>query len=135
MQTHPIHTRKNKKTFQPPHQTENGGFSPVRLARMHAAMQRYVDSGWAPGLVTLVYRKGQVQVDAIGTMAFNSDVPMQRDTIFRLASMTKPITAVAAMMLLEECRLRLDDPVEEWLPELKDRKVLRTIESPLAMEK
>ena len=64
-------------------------------------------------------------------MAFDSDVPMRRDTIFRLASMTKPITAVGAMILVEECRLRLDDPVDEWLPELKDRRVLRTIESPL----
>ena len=57
--------------------------------------------------------------------------PMRRDTIFRLASMTKPITAVGAMILVEECKVRLDDPVDEWLPELKDRKVLRTIESPL----
>jgi CubicO group peptidase (beta-lactamase class C family) len=56
---------------------------------------------------------------------------MRRDTIFRLASMTKPITAVAAMILVEKCVVRLDDPVDEWLPELKDRKVLRTIDSPL----
>ena len=56
---------------------------------------------------------------------------MRRDTIFRLASMTKPITAVGAMILVEECKVRLDDPVDRWLPELKDRKVLRTIESPL----
>jgi CubicO group peptidase (beta-lactamase class C family) len=64
-------------------------------------------------------------------MAFDSDLPMRRDTIFRLASTTKPITAVGAMMLVEECRLRLDDPVDEWLPELKDRRVLRTLQSPL----
>jgi CubicO group peptidase (beta-lactamase class C family) len=64
-------------------------------------------------------------------MASNSPVPMRRDTIFRLASMTKPITAVAAMILVEECKLRLDDPVDRWLPELKDRRVLRTVESPL----
>lgn len=67
----------------------------------------------------------------MGTMGFNSNVPMQQYTIFRLASMTKPITAVAAMMLVEECRLRLDDPADEWLPELKDRKVLLSIDSPL----
>src|SRR6185437_4750596 len=54
-----------------------------------------------------------------------------QDTIFRLASMTKPVTAVGAMILIEECKLRLDDPVEEWLPELKNRKVLRKIDSPL----
>ena len=56
---------------------------------------------------------------------------MRRGTIFRLASMTKPITAVGTMILVEECKLRLDDPVDAWLPELKDRPVLRTIESPL----
>ena len=70
-------------------------------------------------------------MDPIGRLAFDSDAPMRRDTIFRLASMTKPITAVAAMILVEECKIRLDDPVDGWLPELKDRKVLRTIESPL----
>jgi CubicO group peptidase (beta-lactamase class C family) len=64
-------------------------------------------------------------------MAFDSDVPMRRDTIFRLASTTKPITAVGAMILVEECKIRLDDPADEWLPELKSRRVLRTIESPL----
>jgi CubicO group peptidase (beta-lactamase class C family) len=56
---------------------------------------------------------------------------MQRDTIFRVASMIKPITAVAAMILVEECRLRLDDPVDEWLPELADRRVLKRIDGPL----
>ena len=56
---------------------------------------------------------------------------MRRDTIFRLASVTKPITAVAAMILVEECKLRLDDPVDEFLPELANRRVLRTIDSAL----
>ena len=107
------------------------GFSQARLDRMHMAMRRHVESGYTPGLVTLVQQRGREHVDAIGTMAFNSTVPMGRDTIFRLASMTKPITAVGAMILVEECKVRLDDPVDEWLPELKDRRVLRTIESPL----
>jgi CubicO group peptidase (beta-lactamase class C family) len=106
-------------------------FSPVRLARMQASMRRHVESGRLPGLVLLVHQRGREHVDALGTLAFGSRVPMARDTIFRLASMTKPITAVAAMILVEESRLRLDDPVDEWLPELKDRRVLRTIESPL----
>ena len=57
--------------------------------------------------------------------------PMRRDTIFRIASLTKPVTAVAAMILVEEARLRLDDPVDRWLPELAGRRVLRTIGSPL----
>src|SRR5512146_1345590 len=107
------------------------GFSEVRRNRMHAAMRRHVESGYTPGLVTLVRHRDGEHVDAIGAMAFDSTVPMRRDTIFRLASMTKPITAVGAMILVEECRVRLDDPVDEWLPELRDRKVLRTIEGPL----
>ncbi len=114
-----------------PRSQESDAFAPERLARMHAAMRRYIDSGWAPGLVTYVYHRGREHVDTVGTMDFGSEVPMKRETIFRLASMTKPITAVGAMILVEECRLRLDDPVDEWLPELKDRRVLRTIESPL----
>jgi len=70
-------------------------------------------------------------MDEIGTLAFDRAAPIRRDTIFRLASVTKPITAVAAMILIEECKLRLDDPVDELLPELADRKVLRTIDSEL----
>ena len=98
---------------------------------MHSAMRRHVESGYTPGLVTLVRHRNREHVDVIGTMAFDGTAPMRRDTIFRLASMTKPVTAVGAMILVEECRVRLDDPVDRWLPELKDRRVLRTIESPL----
>jgi CubicO group peptidase (beta-lactamase class C family) len=108
-----------------------GGFSQARLDRMHTAMRRHVESGYTPGLVTFVRHRSRKHVDAIGTMAFDGAAPMRRDTIFRLASMTKPVTAVGAMILVEECKLRLDDPVDEWLPELKDRRVLKTIESPL----
>jgi len=64
-------------------------------------------------------------------MAFDSDAPMRRDTIFRIASVTKPIVAAAVMILVEECRLRLDEPVDELLPELADRQVLRSIDGPL----
>ena len=110
---------------------ERSGFSRVRLARMHAALERHVESGQIPGLVALVHHRGREHVETIGTIAFDSDAPMRRDTIFRLASTTKPITAVGAMILVEECKVRLDDPVDEWLPELRDRRVLRTIESPL----
>src|SRR5512144_1884707 len=112
--------------------TKNGGyFDSVRLARLHAAMQCHVENGRVPGLVILVNRAGHEFVDTIGTMGYDSKQQIQRDTIFRLASTTKPITAVGAMILVEECRVRLDDPVDEWLPELKDRRVLRSIESPL----
>jgi CubicO group peptidase (beta-lactamase class C family) len=107
------------------------GFSGARLARLQATLRRHVDGGRVPGLVALVHQRGREHVEAIGTMAFDSQAPMRRDSIFRLASTTKPITAVAAMTLVEECKLRLDDPTDEWLPELRDRRVLRTIESPL----
>jgi CubicO group peptidase (beta-lactamase class C family) len=108
-----------------------GGFSSARTARMQAALQRHVDSGQVPGVVALVHQKGREHLETLGTMAFGSDVPMRRDTIFRLASTTKPITAVGAMTLVEECRIRLDDPVDEWLPELRNRRVLRTLDSAL----
>jgi CubicO group peptidase (beta-lactamase class C family) len=108
-----------------------GEFSMARLARMHDVMTRHVDGGRMPGLVTLVSRRGETHVDAIGAMAFDDSTPMRRDSIFRIASMTKPVTAAAAMILVEDGRLRLDDPVDAFLPELKDRKVLRTLESPL----
>jgi CubicO group peptidase (beta-lactamase class C family) len=107
------------------------GFAPTRLARMHDILLRHVDSRRLPGLVALISRRGAEHVDAIGTLAFDRAAPMQRDTIFRLASVTKPITAVAAMILVEECKLRLDDPVDDFLPELANRKVLRTIDSEL----
>jgi CubicO group peptidase (beta-lactamase class C family) len=108
-----------------------GGFSKARLARMHDVIAGHVASGQVPGLVTLVSRRGETHVDAIGTLAAGGKEPMRRDTICRIASMTKPITAVAAMILVEECKLRLDDPVDRWLPELANRKVLRSIASAL----
>lgn len=111
--------------------TRSSGFSRARRARMRAALQRHVESGQVPGLVALVHRRGREHVETIGTMAFDSTVPVGRDTLFRLASMTKPITAAGAMILVEECRVRLDDPVDPWLPELAGRRVLRTIDGPL----
>jgi CubicO group peptidase (beta-lactamase class C family) len=125
----PLHSRCQEKVFEGTHSI--GGFSRARLDRLHAAIRRHVESGYTPGLVTLVRHRSREHVDTIGTMAFDSTLPMRRDTIFRLASVTKPVTAVATMILMEECKVRLDDPVDGWLPELKDRRVLRTIESPL----
>jgi CubicO group peptidase (beta-lactamase class C family) len=113
------------------HNVVAGGFSRRGLDRMHANMHGYVERGQVPGLVTALGCRGEVQVDAIGKLEFGGERAMQHDTIFRLASTTKPITAVAAMTLVEDCKLRLDDPVDEWLPELRDRKVLRSIQGPL----
>jgi CubicO group peptidase (beta-lactamase class C family) len=106
-------------------------FSGPRLARMRAALERHVERGTLPGLVALVHQDGREHLETIGTMGFESREPIRRDTLFRLASITKPITAIGAMILVEECRIRLDDPVQGWLPELADRRVLRTIEGPL----
>lgn len=114
-----------------PGAADHGAFSPTRLNRLKEATRRHVGPGMIPGLVMLVEHRGRVHVDVVGTFAFDSQVPMRRDTLFRLASMTKPVTAVAAMILVEECRLRLDDPVDAWLPELSGRKVLRDIAGPL----
>lgn len=111
--------------------TNSTAFSNKRLGRMHDVMSGYVEHGELPGLVTLISRKGETRVEAYGTMAIGGGEPMRRDTIFRIASLTKPIIAAAAMMLVEECRLRLDDPVDRLLPELADRRVLKRIDSPL----
>ena len=110
---------------------KNGGLSETRLGLMHDVMAGHVERGEVPGLVTLVARRGEVHVDAVGVKAVGGDDPMRRDTIFRIASMTKPVAAVAAMILVEECRLRLDEPVDPLLPEMADRWVLRTIDSRL----
>jgi CubicO group peptidase (beta-lactamase class C family) len=108
----------------------SGGLSKVGLDRMHEVMVGHVEHGGVPGLVALVSRRGEVHVDALGTKAAGGEGgAVARDTIFRIASMTKPVTAVAAMILVEECTLRLDDAVDQWLPELADRRVLRSLES------
>jgi CubicO group peptidase (beta-lactamase class C family) len=109
----------------------SGGLSRARLGRMHDVMKGYVERGEVPGLITLVSRRGEVHVDAIGTMAYQGSDPMQRDTIFRISSMTKPITATATMILVEECRVRLDEPVDRLLPELAWRQVLKRLDGPL----
>jgi len=77
-----------------------------------------------PGLVALVGHQDDVHVETLGTMSVGHPSPMKRDTIFRIASITKPIAAVAAMILVEECKLRLDESIEAWLPELANRRVL-----------
>src|SRR5437773_210526 len=109
----------------------NGGLSRVRLGRMHDIMAGYVERGEVPGIVTLVSRRGEVHVDAIGMKAVEGLDPMRRDTIFRISSMTKPITAAATMILVEECKVRLDEPVDRLLPELAGRKVLKRVDGPL----
>ncbi|MDF2712086.1 MAG: serine hydrolase, partial [Nonomuraea muscovyensis] len=93
------------------------GFSEPGLRRLREVLARHVDSGKIPGLVALVSRGGQTHVETLGTMQHDGGAPMQRDTIFRMASTSKPVSIAAAMVLLDECRLRLDDVVDPWLPE------------------
>jgi CubicO group peptidase (beta-lactamase class C family) len=103
---------------------QDAGMSPERLRRIHEAVQRHIDAGEISGAVTLVARRGRiVHFEAHGLMDVESKRPMEKDAIFRIASMSKPITGVAVMMMLEEGKLHLSDPVSKYLPEFKDSKV------------
>jgi len=106
-------------------------FDRRRLGRLHDILASHVEQTDPPGLVALLVRHDEIHVEPIGGKTFGAGDPIRRDTIFRIASMTKPITAAAAMILVEECRLRLDDPVEHFLPELADRRVLKRLDGPL----
>jgi CubicO group peptidase (beta-lactamase class C family) len=101
------------------------------LARLHDSMAAHVAAGRLPGLVTLVACGDEVHVDTIGRPSFAAGPPLARDAIFRVASLTKPITAVATMSLVEEGRLRLETPIDELVPELAGRRVLRAIDAEL----
>ncbi|MFJ9041461.1 serine hydrolase domain-containing protein [Streptomyces sp. NPDC102406] len=107
------------------------GFSETGLRRLREVLARHVDSGRIPGLVALMSRGDRTHVETLGTMRPDGGPPMLRDTIFRMASTSKPVTTAGAMILLDECRMRLDDPVDPWLPELADRQVLKDPEGPL----
>jgi CubicO group peptidase (beta-lactamase class C family) len=104
--------------------------SAKRLRRMDEVLSGHVERGVVPGLVALVSRRGALHVKVAGSMSIGGS-PIRRDTIFRISSMTKPITAAATMILVEECKLRLDDPVDELLPELAQRQVLKRIDGPV----
>jgi len=108
--------------------TDAKGISKAGLDRLHGVMAGYVERSDLPGLLMLASHHGEVHVDAIGRLAYDGP-SMKRDSIFRITSMTKPVTAAAAMILVEEGKIALDDAVERWLPELADRKVLLTIDA------
>lgn len=109
----------------------NGSLSAAGLVRLHDAMTARVAAGELPGLVTVLARGDEVHVDVIGSYAFDGAEAMRRDTLFRIASMTKPIVATAAMQLVEEGTLDLAEPVDRLLAELSDRRVLARIDGPL----
>lgn len=103
---------------------ESQGFSPDRLARLHAALKRHVDEGRHAGIVSLIARHGRV-VDwqTWGSRDLSAKLPMERDTIVRIYSMSKIVSSAAVMILHEEGRLKLDDPVGKYLPALEKMKV------------
>lgn len=103
---------------------EDAGFSSERLRRIEPLIKSHIASKNLSGAVTLVARRGKVvHFEAYGSTDFEVDRPMRTDTLFRLASMTKPITAVAVLMLMEEGKLILSDPVSKFIPEFKNPKV------------
>ncbi len=111
-----------------------GGFSTKRLARVRDVLERHVDAGDVPGAVAVVARYGEVHIAATGNLTFEGaglGTPMAADTICRIGSMTKPVVAACAMTLVEDCTLRLDDPVDEFLPELAEMTVLADPDGPL----
>ncbi|HEV7694231.1 MAG TPA: serine hydrolase domain-containing protein [Hyphomonadaceae bacterium] len=102
------------------------GFSAEGLARIRPALQSAVDAGNVPGMVTMLWRRGELaQVNAIGVRDIAGNLPMERTTIFRLASMTKPVTVAAALRLMEQGKLRLEDPIARWAPEFANMRVLK----------
>jgi CubicO group peptidase (beta-lactamase class C family) len=104
---------------------ESMGFSSQRLGRINTVMQRYVDEKKLAGIVTLVARRGKlVHFEKCGMAEIETGRVMQLDTLFRIYSMTKPITSTAVLMLFEEGRFRLNDPVSNYIPYFKDVKVL-----------
>ncbi|MCB5163830.1 beta-lactamase family protein [Streptomyces bambusae] len=107
------------------------GIPEAGLRRLRGVLTRHVESGRIPGLVALVSRGDETHVEVHGTMRHDGGPPMTRDTIFRMASTSKPVSVSAVMVLLDECRLRLDDLVDPWLPELADRQVLKRVDGPL----
>jgi CubicO group peptidase (beta-lactamase class C family) len=103
---------------------EDVGLSTERLRHITQLVQRYIDEKQIAGAVTVVTRRGRVaHFEAQGLVNLEAKTPMRKDTIFRMASMSKPVTGVAIMMLLEEGKVRLADPVSRFIPEFKDPKV------------
>ena len=110
---------------------EEVGLSAERLHRINELIKRHIDAGTFSGAVTLVARHGRIaHFEAQGLMDIESRKPMQKDAIFRIMSMTKPVVGVSIMMMIEEGKVRLTDPVSKFIPEMKDLKVAVTMPAP-----
>jgi CubicO group peptidase (beta-lactamase class C family) len=107
------------------------GFDQQRIDRLHRIVAGHVERGNVGGVAWLAARDGEVVVGVGGTLTRGEPGPVQRDSLFRIASMTKPIVTVGALLLLERCALRLDDPIDPLLPELAGRRVLVDPTGPL----
>jgi len=105
---------------------------PEDMARMAAPARNAVATGDIPGAVSLVWRRGELlQLEAVGLRDMEAKLPVERDTIFRIASMSKPVVSAVAMILMEQGAMRLDDPISKWAPEFARMRVLRRPDSPL----
>lgn len=114
------------------HSESAGGLSSTRLSRLTHRLNGYVESGAVAGAAALVYRNQTIaQSLTLGWQDEAARKPMRSNTLFRIASMTKPVISVAALILLEEGVLRLDDPIERWLPEFSNPQVLRSLHAAL----
>ena len=107
----------------------SAGLTPEGIEALDAALTRHVAQGSLPGLVALVASGDDVHVAAPGHKAFGDSEPIERDAIFRIASVTKPIAGVAAMLLVQDGAMALDEPIGRWMPELADPRVLRGLGS------
>ena len=108
-----------------------GGLTNQGVEALQGVLARHVEDGYVPGLVAMVARGDDVHVEALGRKAFGDLTSIGRDAIFRIASLTKPIVGVAALALIERGGMTLADPVANWLPELAEPRVLRSLESDL----
>jgi CubicO group peptidase (beta-lactamase class C family) len=102
-----------------------------RGSEIEAALQEIASSGQLGGAATLVWRNVEAQTVCVGWRDVEANLPVERDTIFRIASMTKPITSVAALRLVEEGRIALTDPIARYAPEFSHMRVLRAPNGPL----
>lgn len=114
---------------------EDAGMSKERLRRIQSFIEQYIERNEIAGAVSLIARNGQITYfDALGHRDFENKKPMTKDTIFRIASMTKPIASVALMILYEEGHFLLSDLISKWIPEYKDTKVIHTTKPPIKIE-
>ncbi|MHB8530080.1 MAG: serine hydrolase domain-containing protein, partial [Caulobacteraceae bacterium] len=108
------------------------GLDRTTLAQIPRTLEAVIAAGDLSGAVILIWRKGEIaQLETLGRRDIEKDLPMERDTLFRIASMTKPVTSLAALMLMEEGKLALSDPIIRWAPEFADMRVLTSPTGPV----